>query len=218
MTTLLLILIAAFSYVLGSINGSILVARLVFRKDIRNYGRGNAGLTNFLRNFGALGALLVFAVDVLKSVIAVLVGGALLGIVGGRETGMLFAGFCLIMGHVFPMYYHFKGGKGALCGFSVMVLVDWRVGLCCILAFLICVVLTRYVSLGSMLAMVLSALFMLAFRHDGLNCLQALLCGLVIVVEHAENILRLIGGTERKLSIGSGTRRSKQEDDEEEFY
>ena len=218
MNVLLLIVIAAAAYILGSINGAILISRLVYHRDIRRFGSGNAGLTNMLRTFGLAGAALVLAVDVAKSILAVLIGAGLLSIVGAKETGMLFAGFCLIMGHVFPMYYHFKGGKGALCGFTLMLLIDWRVGLCCLLAFLLIVILTRYVSLGSMVSMVLSPVFLMAFDHAGLNCVLALLCGLLIVAEHAENILRLIGGTERKLTLGSGSARRSRTDEDEEFY
>ena len=214
----LLLLIAAFSYCMGGINGAIIISRLVCHKDVRNYGSGNAGLTNMLRTFGAGPAALVLAVDVLKSFLAVLIGGWLLSAAGAKETGQLFAGFCLIMGHVFPMYYHFKGGKGALCGIVLMFVVDWRVGLCCMLAFLLVVIFTRYVSLGSMVAAVLSPVFLLAFSHTGLNSLLALFCGLLIVVEHAENILRLIGGTERKLTLNSSQARRKRREEEEDFY
>ena len=218
MSTLLLVVTAAVAYILGSVNGAILIARFVYHKDIRRYGSGNAGLTNFLRTFGLPGGALVLAVDVLKSVLAVLIGGWLLSIVDAKETGMLFAGFCLIMGHVFPMYYHFKGGKGALCGFTLMFVVDWRVGLLCLLAFLLIVLFTRYVSLGSMVSMVLSSAFLMAFGHTGLNSLLALLCGLLIVLEHAENIIRLIGGTERRLNLRPERPRRSREDEEEDFY
>ena len=219
MNFLLLLLIAAFSYCMGGINGAIIISLLVYHKDIRRYGSGNAGLTNFYRTFGGPGALLVLAVDVAKSIVAVLIGGWLLSIAGAKETGQLFAGFCLIMGHVFPMYYHFKGGKGALCGIVLMFVVDWRVGLCCLLAFLLIVIFTRYVSLGSMVGAMLSPIFLLAFGHAGLNSVLALLCGLLIVVEHAENILRLIGGTERKLTLNSNQlRRRRRDEDDEDFY
>ena len=218
MKVLLLILIAAIAYILGSLNGAILSSRLVYHKDIRRYGSGNAGLTNMLRTFGVPGAAMVLLIDVVKSIIATVIGGWLLSIVGAKETGQLFAGFCLIMGHVFPAYYYFKGGKGALCGITLMFVVDWRVGLCCVLAFLIVVVLTRYVSLGSRVGAILSPVFLMAFGHMGLNCVLALLCGLLIIVEHAENILRLIGGTERKLTLGKSRSYRSAEEEEEEFY
>ena len=218
MNFLLLLLIAAAAYILGSVNGAIIVSRYVLRKDVRHYGSGNAGLTNMLRVFGIGPAALVLAVDVVKSILAVLIGGWLLSIAGAKETGQLFAGFCLIMGHVFPMYYHFKGGKGALCGVTLMFVMDWRVGLCCMLAFLLVVIFTRYVSLGSMVGAMLSPVFLLAFDHTGLNSVLALLCGLLIVAEHAENILRLIGGTERKLTLNSNQLRRKRREEEEDFY
>jgi len=218
MKAFLLVVIALLSYFLGSLNGAIIISRFVYHKDIRRCGSKNAGLTNMLRTFGIPGAVMVFAVDVVKSLLAIAVG-ALLGIVDAKETGMLFAGFCLMMGHIYPMYYHFKGGKGALCGFVLFLMVDWRAGLCCLLAFLLIVALTRYVSLGSMASMILSPLFLMAFGHTGLNCVLALLCGLLVVFEHAENILRLIGGTERKLTWNtSRPTKADQEDEDEDFY
>jgi len=219
MSTLLLFIIAVISYIIGSVNGAILISDLLYHKDIRRYGSGNAGLTNFFRTFGLFGTLIVLAVDVVKSLLAVVVGGLLLSIVGAKETGILFAGFCLMMGHVFPFYYHFKGGKGALCGGVVMFVVDWRVGMCCLVVFLLVVVFLRYVSLGSMTGAIASPIFLLAFGHSGLNTILGLICALLIIVEHAENIVRLIGGTEPQLTINSNQlRRRNREDDEEDFY
>ena len=211
MRVLLLIVAAIVAYYLGSLNGAILTARFVYHKDVRDYGSGNAGLTNFYRNFGASGMAFVILVDILKSVIAVLLGGALLGAVEAKMIGRLFAGFCLIMGHIFPAFYQFRGGKGVLCFMTMAFLVDWRAGLLCLLVFVLIVVFTRYVSLGSVIAALLCPLFLLMFGHDALSCVLALLCALLIVVKHAENIVRLLSGTENKFSIVG--RRPVQNDD-----
>ena len=211
MRVLLLIITAIISYYFGSLNGSIISARFVYRKDVRNYGSGNAGLTNFYRNFGASGVALVILIDILKSAAAVLIGGALLSIVDAKLVGKLFAGFCLIMGHIFPAYYQFRGGKGVLCGITMAFLVDWRVGLCCLLGFVLTVVFTHYVSLGSIVGAALCPVFMWMFGHDALAGILALLCALLIIVKHAENIVRLIGGTESKLKFG-GHRPGRDED------
>ena len=149
MRTLYLILTAIISYCLGSINGAIIAGFFVHHKDVRSYGSGNAGLTNYYRNFGTPGLVVLVLIDVLKAVIAVLIGGALLNKVEAKEVGMLFAGFCVILGHMFPALFQFRGGKGVLSGVTMAFLVDWRVGLCCFLTFMILVLFTRYVSLGS---------------------------------------------------------------------
>jgi len=217
MIVLLLLLAAVIAYGLGSINGAIITARFVFRRDVRNYGSGNAGLTNYYRSFGVPGLVTVALIDIIKSVIAVLIGGALLSILHAAEIGRLFAGFCLIMGHIFPAFYQFRGGKGVLCGVTMAFLVDWRVGLCCIGAFIIVVILTRFVSLGSIIGSAVCPISMWIFQHDSLCCVLGLLCALLIIIKHAENILRLIGGTEHRLSIHGGRPRTAREEEEDDF-
>ena len=212
MRTLFLILIAIIAYVLGSINGAIIAGRFVFHKDVRRYGSGNAGLTNYYRNFGTPGIILLVLIDVLKTVAAVLIGAALMKRFDAREVGMLFAGFCTILGHMFPAYYQFRGGKGVLCGITMAFLVDWRVGLCCLLTFLILVLFTRYVSLGSIVGAALCPVYLWVFGHDKLCIILGFLCALLIVIKHAENIVRLVGRTERKIDLG-GSRRKRDDED-----
>ncbi len=212
MKVLLLVITAVISYVLGSLNGAIISTRFIYHRDIRELGSGNAGLTNYYRNFGAPGMALVILIDILKSVISILLGGLLLGFVDAAMIGKLFAGFCLIMGHIFPAYYQFRGGKGALCGITLAFMADWRVGLCCLLVFLVIVIFTRYVSLGSITAAILAPVFLWIFGYGALPGLLLLFSALLIVVKHAENIVRLIAGTESRLQIG-GSRRGRDEDD-----
>ena len=215
MRTLFLILTAIIAYALGSVNGAIVAGRFVFRKDVRKYGSGNAGLTNYYRNFGTPGIVLLVLIDVLKTVAAVLIGGALLSKFDAREVGMLFAGFCTILGHMFPAYYGFRGGKGVLSGVTMAFLVDWRVGLCCFLTFMILLLFTRYVSLGSIVGSALCPVYLWIFGHEKLCIILGALCAVLIVVKHAENIVRLIGGTERRLDLGDSGRRKR--DDDEDF-
>ncbi len=216
MRTLYLILTAIIAYGLGSINGAIITGRFVFHKDVRRYGSGNAGLTNYYRNFGTPGIVLLVLIDVLKAVAAVLIGGALLKSSDAREVGMLFGGFCMILGHMFPAYYQFRGGKGVLSGVTLAFLVDWRVGLCCLLTFLILVLFTRYVSLGSVVGSALFPVYLWIFGHDKLSIVLGVLCALLIVIKHAENIVRLIGGTESRLNLGGSRRRRDDEDFEDQ--
>lgn len=202
MTTLLLILVAIIAYLCGGLNGAIITSRFMYHKDVRAYGSHNAGLTNFHRTFGVKGVAAVLAVDVLKSVVAVLLGGALMSIVDEKLIGQIFAGFCLILGHIMPVTYQFKGGKGVLCAGTMILLVDWRVGLICWAAFIIVVIFTHYVSLASMIACLLAPIVMPMFGYTALQIVLVLLCALLVVIKHAENILRLIGGTENKLQFG----------------
>ena len=212
MRTLYLILTAIISYCLGSINGAIIAGFFVHHKDVRRYGSRNAGLTNYYRNFGTPGLVVLVLIDVLKAVIAVLIGGALLNKVEAKEVGMLFAGFCVILGHMFPALFQFRGGKGVLSGVTMAFLVDWRVGLCCLLTFLILVLFTRYVSLGSIVGSALCPVYLWIFGHEKLSIILGALCALLIVIKHAENIVRLVGGTERRIDLGGS--RKKQEEDE----
>lgn len=202
MRVLILIAIALAAYLLGGINGSIIASKFIFKQDVRDYGSGNPGITNFYRTYGKMGAALVFAVDVLKSVAAVLIGGLLMGLQGEPLIGRLFAGFCLILGHMYPAYYQFRGGKGVLCSGVMVLMVDWRVGIICWLVFIAIVAVTRYVSLGSIVGMMCVPVGMLAF-FGWLEFTLALLCALLVVIKHHQNINRLIAGTESKLGAGS---------------
>ena len=212
MRTLYLILIAIISYALGSLNGAIIAGHFILHKDVRRYGSRNAGLTNYYRNFGTTGIIVLVLIDVLKTVIAVLIGGALMNKVDAKEVGMLFAGFCVILGHMFPALFQFRGGKGVLSGITMAFLVDWRVGLCCLLTFLILLLFTRYVSLGSVVGSALCPVYLWIFGHERLSIILGALCALLIVIKHAENIVRLISGTERRIDLG-GSRKRREEDD-----
>ncbi len=200
--TVFLIIIAAVSYLFGGVNGAIIASTSVHRKDVRDYGSGNAGLTNFSRTFGTKGIIIVLGVDIIKALLSTLVGNWLLGSLGYAEVGRLFAVFCCMLGHVFPIYYRFRGGKGVLCGGVAVWMIDWRVGLACIMVFIAVVVFTRYVSLGSVLGAVCLPLSLLAFGFTGLEFTLGLLICLLVVFAHRDNIRRLSRGTESKLSIG----------------
>lgn len=201
--TLLLIVIAAVSYGLGSINGAIITSRYVFHKDIRDMGSGNAGLTNFYRNFGGRGLATVAGIDILKGVLAAVLGGLILGFTGDGNAviGKLFATFCVVLGHAFPAYYGFRGGKGILCGTAAAFCVDWRAGLICLVVFGAAVLLTRYVSLGSILGAVSFPISVLARDYGSLAFLLALFSVIVILLRHASNISRLLRHTEPKFAF-----------------
>ena len=128
---------AVIAYLLGSISGAIVSSRVGHHEDIRNYGSGNAGMTNALRTYGIRHAAIVAAMDMLKTIIAILIAKWLVGWYWGFVIGSLFA----ITGHLFPVYYGFKGGKGVLCGLASLLMVDWRIGVLVVVVFAICVAL-----------------------------------------------------------------------------
>lgn len=202
MLTFCLFIVAIVAYLLGAVNGSIIASKYFFKKDIRELGSGNAGLTNFYRNFGTKGILLVLAIDIVKTAIAVWLGWALIKIHGHGMVGKLFAGFFVMLGHAFPVYYGFKGGKGVLCGGILVLMMDWRIGLLCWLVFIIAVIFTKYVSLGSVCAGAMCPIGTAIFGGWWLQVILALMCGLLLIVMHRQNILRLIAGKERKLDLG----------------
>ena len=200
--TIFLAITGLAAYLLGGINGSIIASMNFFNKDVRHFGSGNAGLTNFARTFGVKGAVIVILVDVLKTIAAVMIGRLLLGAVGYPMIGKLFAGFCAMLGHVYPVYYRFHGGKAVLCVGTLAWMLDWRVGLICWTIFLVVVVFTKYVSLGSITSVVFLPIGIWAFDYTGLEGVLGLLCALLLIFAHRENIAKLLKGTENRLNIG----------------
>jgi glycerol-3-phosphate acyltransferase PlsY len=197
-----LVITALVSYFIGGLNGALITSIRFFRKDVRKFGSGNAGLTNFVRVFGTKGAIFVILVDVLKTLACTMLGRWLLGTVGYPLVGTLFGGFCAMMGHAFPIYYRLHGGKALLCAGILAWLVDWRVGLICWSIFFIVVVFTKYISLGSIVAALFFPATILIFDHQTLDGLLALMCVLLVLFAHRANIVRLIKGTETKFSVG----------------
>ncbi|MDR1132050.1 MAG: glycerol-3-phosphate acyltransferase [Oscillospiraceae bacterium] len=204
--TIFLAITALVSYLLGGVNGSIIASLNFFKRDVRNYGSGNAGLTNFARTFGANGIVMVVLVDVLKTIAAVMLGRWLLGMAGYPMIGKLFASFCTMFGHVYPLYYRLRGGKAVLCAGTLVWMTDWRVALICWAVFLIVVTFTRYVSLGAIIGALLFPIGLWAFGYSGLEGLLGLFCALVLAFAHRENIKNLRNGTENKLSFGGSPR------------
>lgn len=192
--------IAVVAYLLGSLNGAVIASKYVFHRDVRAYGSGNAGLTNFYRAFGTPGLLLVLGTDVVKSLIAVLIGGLVMGIVEYPTVGKLFAGFCLMLGHIYPVFYGFRGGKGVICAAVTLLCVDVRVGMLALVIFAAIVWFTRYVSLGSICASLIAPLGVWA-EFGGLCGWLSLFCTLLLIIKHRSNIRRLLRKTESKLEF-----------------
>jgi len=225
-TVLLLILTAIISYCLGNLSGSMILSRYVFRRNAARHSRMESPFMEFFHDYGPLGAALLVLFDLAKTLLAVLIGGALLAVVDQMLIGRLFAAFCLILGHAYPLLFLFHGGKALLCAGIAVFMIDWRVGLCCWVAYIVVLIFTRYAALGAVAGAALSAIFMWIFGFGGLEGMLALLCALIIVLRHAENLVRIIGGTEPRsfdftaLSRhgGSAEDSDDEEDEEEDYY
>ena len=194
-----ILLTAVLSYLLGNLNGAILLSRLVEKDDVRNHGSGNAGFTNFFRNYGKGTSLLVILIDGLKTALSCLLGGWLLGKYGLLTEGMLLGGLCATLGHDFPAFLGFRGGKGIVCGFATALVTDWRVGLTLLALFAVIYLLTKLVSLASMVcALAFGILFAALYPGHPFVLAIALVMMLLTVFLHRSNLKRLVKGQETK--------------------
>ena len=200
-----LVLVALVAYVLGSLNFALILSKKMYGEDIREHGSKNAGTTNMARTYGKKAALLTILGDVLKGIVAVIVGAFLMGAtLGGYVAGL----FCII-GHVFPVFYGFRGGKGVATAAAVILVVNPLVFLVMISLFVITVLLTRYVSLGSCLAAAIFPLLTFYSRvavenplpFSGVAFLCSFAMAVLVICKHHTNIKRLANGQESKFSF-----------------
>ena len=198
----LIVLTLAAGYLLGNINGAVVVSQIVAKEDVRSKGSGNAGLTNFVRNYGAATSVFVILIDVGKAVLACLIGGWLLNTWGYWDEGVALGALAVILGHDFPAMLDFKGGKGILSGVTVALMMDWRIGLFVFGIFLVAYLLTGYVSLGSVLSAG-SFGFIYCIFHWGswFPIIVGFALSGLIVWMHRANIQRLLKGEERKTNL-----------------
>ncbi len=211
-------------YLLGSINSAIIVTKIKSGEDIRTLGSGNAGLTNTLRTQGKIAALFVLIGDILKGVLSVIIVHLLFRYLLGIDTYSpesgwtwinYLAGIFAVLGHVFPIYYGFKGGKGILVTFAAMLAINWLGGVAPFVVFLIIVAITRYVSLGSIVAAACYPFAVLIFskmQNDSgawINFGLAGIIGILLIYMHRENIKRLLNHTEKKLGQRSSEKKEE---------
>ena len=178
-------------YLLGSLSASILLSRTAWGGDVREKGSGNAGATNMARVYGLGAGFLTLGCDMLKAVLACLLGKLLLG-----DLGLAVGGICCMIGHCFPVFHQFKGGKGISVGVALGLMIDWKVFLCIIGVFLIVAFLSRKVSLGSICASVGIAAFTALFRIGTPQLVLACTAACLAIFQHRANIRRLLNGTE----------------------
>lgn len=215
-----LLLIAAVSYLIGSVNFAILVTRAFSHKDIRDVGSGNAGMTNVLRSQGKLPALFTTFGDLGKSIVSVLLAvwiirftktDSVLAAEQAEASVRYLAGLCCVLGHMFPVYFGFRGGKGVLAAFGMLLMVDWKVALIVIAIFIVVLLCSHMVSLSSLTAsasaVVLTWVFdRFVYQWDSATVLFCTLSTAIIVsllfIMHRSNIGRIIKGTEHKFAFG----------------
>ena len=188
------------SYLLGCFNGSVMTSHFIIRDDVRQHGSGNAGLTNFYRTYGARYALCVIVCDMGKTVLACLIGGYLMHwVVGDWTLGLLIAGIGCELGHMFPVFFGLRGGKGILSGGTLVLLLNWRVAAVAWALFLLLWLTTRYVSLASITATCSAPITVyFVYGHNWLYTGLCLAVAALVVWCHRENIQRLLHGTEKK--------------------
>lgn len=208
------VLIIAVSYLLGSVNSAIIISKLLYKDDIRKYGSGNAGMTNMLRTFGKKAALLTLIGDLAKTALAVLFAAVLFGfhyVYGiSMQEFCYVAGLFAVLGHVFPIYYKFKGGKGVLATATMALILAPIPFVALLLIFIAVVATSKYVSLGSVcgacLFPVLTAGYARIFSlpTPGIMMLSIIILAIFVVWCHRENLKRISERTERKISFGKG--------------
>lgn len=206
-------------YLLGSLNFGVMISQRRYGDDVRTHGSGNAGATNMLRTYGWKAGVITMAGDMLKAVIAVGMGYLIVGVnaqvtdtngmtyIMVDQFGAAIAGLFVMLGHMFPIFFKFKGGKGVSTAGMVIFMISPISGVFCLLTFLVVVFGTRYVSLGSVMGLVLYPIVLNAFSHaydpprNATACMISVLMACLVVFMHRENLKRLVAGKESKISF-----------------
>ena len=197
---------AVVSYLLGGLNGAIILSKLVYKQDIRDFGSNNPGFTNFKRTYGnGFVTWLVLIFDILKTALPVFLTALIMWQMFDKwQFGAQFSGMFCMIGHCFPVWYKFKGGKGFLAGFATIWFVDWRMTLIAMAVFFILLFTLKYMSVASCSAAAVCpiALAYLGPASIGVE-LMAIACALLVILRHIPNFKKLANGTESKFSLSS---------------
>lgn len=205
------IIVAIIAYLIGSINFSIIISKKLAGFDVRQKGSGNAGTTNVLRSVGKKAALITLICDILKGVVAIGIALLVGNIVQNVDKALLvqLAGIFVVVGHTFPIFFGFKGGKGIATSLGILLMTNWQIGLICLVFALVLMVITRMVSVGSIAAAILFPVLVIFIDQnyivpDANNwkylIFSIVLC-LIVLFNHRENIKRILNGTENKISF-----------------
>ena len=193
-----IILVLIMSYCIGSISSSIIISKIMTGDDIRKHGSGNAGATNALRVLGKKGGILTLLGDILKTVIAILLAKLILS--EDRALAVYLAGLGSVLGHNYPVWFGFKGGKGIAVSITAILFADVKIGLIVVVVSILIMAATRYVSLGSIIGAALCIVLSVIFRWEDKNYVVfTFIVGMLAIYRHRQNIVRLISGEENKL-------------------
>ena len=203
------IIIAIIAYLIGSINFSVIISKKMAGFDVREKGSGNAGTTNMLRSIGKKGAAITLICDILKGVVAILIA-MFIGWAFKVENQSLLvqiAGIAVVIGHTFPIFFGFKGGKGVATSLGILIMTNWQIGLICLVFGIVLIALTRMVSLGSCTAAVLFPVLTLFISENYIVSqgsgyfVYSVILAIIVLFNHRSNIKRILSGTENKISF-----------------
>ena len=204
------IIIAIIAYAIGSINFSVLISKKMAGFDVREKGSGNAGTTNMLRSVGKKAAVITLLCDILKGVVAILIAVIAGNIVKNVDRAALvqIAGILVVVGHTFPIFFEFKGGKGVATSLGVLMMINWKIGLICLVFAIAIMAFSRMVSMGSIGAAILFPVLTLFISTNfiveasGMKYfIFSVILAAIVIFNHRENIKRIASGTENKLSF-----------------
>ena len=221
------ILMAVIAYLIGSVNFSVIISKKMAGFDVREKGSGNAGSTNVLRTVGKKAAIITLICDILKGVVSVLIA-LLVGWIAGETANSAIvveiAALAVVIGHNFPVFFGFRGGKGVATSLGVILIVNWKIGLICLVFALALMALTRMVSLGSISASVLFAVLTMFIRDSYVGGIEfdfsfiifGILLAALVIFNHRSNLKRIINGTENKLNFEKKENKSEEKVENEE--
>ena len=203
------VIMVIIAYLIGSINFSVIISKKIAGFDVREKGSGNAGSTNMLRSVGKGAALLTLICDILKGVISILIAIGIGKIAGNLDKALLvqIAGIAVVVGHTFPVFFGFKGGKGVATSLGILLMTNWQIGLICLVFALVLMALTKMVSLGSCTAAVLFPVLTLFIKEHFIVSegsgyfIYSVILAIIVLYNHRSNIKRMLNGTENKLSF-----------------
>ena len=207
------VIMAIISYLIGSVNFSVIFSKKFAGFDVREKGSGNAGSTNMLRSVGKKAAAITLICDVLKGVVAIVISIILGNIIkdANKELLLQIAGVAVVLGHTFPVFFQFKGGKGVATSLGILLMSNWQIGLICLVFALVLMILTRMVSLGSCAAAILFPVLTLFIndhytvltegKQGNVYLVYSIILAVIVLYNHRSNIKRILNGTENKLSF-----------------
>ena len=210
---ILYIIMAIVAYLIGSISFSVIISKKMAGFDVREKGSGNAGSTNMLRSVGKKAAANTLICDILKGVVAILIAIILGNIFknSNKELLLQIAGIAVVLGHTFPIFFGFKGGKGVATSLGILLMSNWQIGLICLVFGVVLIILTRMVSLGSCMAAILFPVLTLFInehytvltegKSGNVYFIYSVIMAIIVLYNHRSNIKRILNGTENKISF-----------------